>query len=160
MSGVDVALAAQAATGFPSDRTPDELVDVLTRRMRGSAAVLLAFRDGQAAGLGLIEPVPRDSRSWVHVTDRVVHYARIGGTLVEIGGLAVHPDHARRGVAGALGEALMSWSRTHPVVAVASSWDHSPGSGAVCRRYGRVVGRHPSLPITLYCLDLPESDPR
>lgn len=160
MAGIDVALAAQAATGFPSDRTPSELVDVLERRMWNSTAVLLAFHDGQAAGLGLIEPVPAGSTSWSHVADPVVQAALADGTLVEVGGLAVHPDHTRRGVAGALGESLIGWCRTHPVTAVASSWDHSPGSGAVCRRYGRVVGRHPSLPITLYCLDLPEVDPR
>lgn len=83
--GVEVALAAQAATGFPIDRTPDELRAVLTARQSHAVGVWLAWRGSEVVGHGLVEPIEPGSK-WARMSDEGIADACNAGTLVELGG--------------------------------------------------------------------------
>lgn len=151
--GLEVALAAQQATGFPSDVDAPTLGTHLARRQREAAGVWLAFEDGQAVGHALVAFAGQSHPTWGPVTDPLVAAARGAGRLVELGALSVHPRAHRRGIATALQAERLAWARERDLLPVAAAWDASQGSSTLCARAGRVVGHHPDLPITLYCLD-------
>lgn len=151
--GVNVAVAAQAATGFPSDVDGPTLRQRLAERQKGAAAVWLSFLGADAVGHALVATVGEDHPTWGPIADAVVASARAEGRLVELGGLSVHPAHHRKGIAADLQSHRLTWAATRGLLPVAAAWDRSAGSTTLCARAGRAVGRHPDYPITLYCLD-------
>lgn len=152
--GVEVVLAAQEATGLPATLTPAELSVQLAERQQQAAGVWLAYdATGRAVGHALVTLVDNTHTTWGPVADPEVAAARATGELAELGGLAVHPSYVRRGVAGTLQSARLTWCASRGLFPVAAAWDSSVGSTTLCRRMGRPVGTHHQYPITLYRLD-------
>lgn len=147
--GISIALAAQSATGFPTDRTPEELREVLSARQSRALGVWLAWHHDTPVGHGLIEPIAPGTK-WEHVTDTRIAQACRDNRLVELGGLAVHPDHHRQGIANALVQARLQWVTEHNLEACTSVWANSEGSTRLAQRYGYTIGVHPTLPIDRY----------
>lgn len=152
-AGVAIAVAAKRATGLPSDVDEDTLASALTARQHAALGVWLAYAGSTPVGHALLARVTDEHTTWGRVTDPVVAEARTAGRLAELGGLCVHPEHQRRGIAGRLQSARLDHARTHGLVPVAAAWDSSVGSTRLCSAAGRVVGVHHEHPITLFHLD-------
>lgn len=151
--GIDVAVAAKRATGIPLDVDEDTLRSALARRQEGASGVWLALSGTTTVGHALVAIVSNSHDTWGRVTDPLIAEARKAGRLLELGGLSVHPDHTRQGIARRLQRARLNFAHDHGYVPVAAAWDASPGSTRLCARAGRVVGVHHEHPITLFHLD-------
>lgn len=160
-AGVRVVLAAQQATGLPAT-SPEALAARTRRRQRWAHGVWLAevVDPGQghprrrAVGHALcLPPTPEEVATWAGVDDPAVAAALVQGRLVLLGGLAVDPAWAGRGVAGRLVEARLAHVARRGRLAAAAVWDASPGSLALARRHGRSVGRDPERPLELFVYD-------
>lgn len=152
-AGVEIAVAAKRATGLPADVDEDTLRIALAARQHAALGVWLAYVGSTPVGHALVGRVTDEHATWGRVTDPVITAARTTGRLAELGGLSVHPDHHRHGIAARLQGARLDHCRTHGLVPVAAAWDSSPGSTRLCSRAGRVVGTHHEHPITLFHLD-------
>lgn len=153
--GLAVVEAAKQATGFPLNSSVEEIVPVFAQRQAQALGVWVAYRDDTCVGHALITRVELDVPKWTQVNDAAVREARAQGRLVELGSLAVHPDHHGQGIAGALVDARLDWTRRHGLLGCASVWNDAEGSQRLARRHGRMVGTHPTLPSTLYVYDTP-----
>lgn len=153
--GVDIAAAAQKATGMPPNIDEMMLRISLAQRQRNAAGVWLAFTGEGPAGHGLAALVGNDHETWGRVEEPSVVTARRQGRLLELGGLAVAPHAQRHGIARLLQEARLAYAAHYGYLAVAAAWNASPGSMALCSGAGRAVAAHHDLPITLFVLDAP-----
>jgi GNAT superfamily N-acetyltransferase len=156
-AGVAIAVAAKRATGFPSDVDEDTLRRALAARQAAALGVWLAYAGSTPVGHALIARVGDDHDTWGRVTDPVIVEVRAAGRLAELGGLSVHPDHHRLGIARRLQSARLDYCRTHGLVPVAAAWNSSDGSFRLCSQAGRPVASHHAHPITLFHLDDPDT---
>lgn len=150
--GVEMAVAAQRATGLPSDVDEATLRVALMARQHDAAGVWLAHLGGQAVGHALVTLVGDSHDTWGRVSDVRVDATRTEGRLLDLGGLSVHPDHHRRGVARALQQARLTFAAEHDYLPVAAAWDASEGSTRLCTQAGVPVAVHHRHAITLYRL--------
>lgn len=155
--GVEIAAAAQRVTGLPSDVDEATLRVALTQRQRDAAGVWLAWPVAATdtagpVGHALAAVVGDDHHTWGCVTDPEVVAARAQGRLLELGGLSVHPDHHRQGIARSLQRARLAFAREHGYLPVAAAWNSSPGSTRLCTQAGVPVAAHREHPITLFRL--------
>lgn len=151
--GIAVAVAAQRATGFPLNVTPDELPAEFALRQQHAEGVWLAYDDGRCVGHALVSLVGPDLPKWSLATDPAVRHAHDAGRLAEFGSLAVHPNHHGHGIARAIKIACLDWMTEQGLLGCASVWNDSAGSQRLARQYGRAVGTHPVVPSTLFVYD-------
>lgn len=152
-AGINIAAAAKQTTGYPLDADEPTLRTRLAERQQGAAAVWLAhLPDGTPVGHALVTYVGDTHPLWGRVNHPTVRRARFNGTLLELGGLSVHPNHHNQGIATILTQTRLAWAHEHNAVPVSCNWNNSPGSAALGRRHGTPIGSHPDHPITLHLL--------
>lgn len=150
--GIEVAVSAKRATGFPSDMDEETLRTALSLRQHLSEGVWLAVDGGETIGHALCTVANDDHPTWGRVTHPAIAGARASGRLLELGGLSVRPEHHRHRAARLLQAARLEFARSNGYVPVAAAWNDSPGSTHLCSTVGTVVAAHHDLPITLFLL--------
>ena len=155
--GADLVAAAQAATGFPTNVSPDQVREHTARRQAAALNVWIASATGPTGALvvghGLLVPVAPGHPDWAGVEDASVDIALRDGRLVELGGLAVRPGWTRQGVADALVQARLTWLAERGLVGCSSVWRGSAGSTRLAERYGRRVHRRTDVASDRFVYD-------
>lgn len=124
-----VPLLTQAKTNIPPQQQhqPIDYAATLEQRHQTALSIWMATNNmGDPVGHALVEPVESTHPDYGQLTDPTQQHRISTGLAVELGALAIHPDHMGFGLGTRLTQARLDWANQQGyTLAVACSWNAS-----------------------------------